>query len=704
MTTRTRLALGTTHTRALGVLITLILVLLLLHTDAAAERGLRYVAFDTYQREFPRRRLNDSVVVIAIDDLSLQRRGQWPWPRRDLAELVDRLAAQKPAAIGIDMIFSEPDRQSPRVQAERLQTSGYLDGEGLAGRVPDYDQLFAESLRRAGVSLGIGGLLEDPRLRDPADYRAPLVQVGGDAAPFLRKYPSVLRSIEVIDRAAAGHGALNAEAEDGVVRNVPALAQVGGHIVPGLAVEMLRQTSPDPIIRAVVDDHGVRRVEVAGHVLPVQKDGTWWIHFSDPQARPIFPVQSFLDGTLPAELVTGRIVLIGAAATGLHDRVNTPVGPMPGVSVHAEALDNAIDGRLLWRPHWAAGFEAGLLVLMGLLCIVAVPALRPLSSVVAFASMLLLSAAIGVGAFLGRGWLIDVASPMVAATLVFAVMLSIALGQTQLQRRNLRRALATTRERQARLAGELDAARRIQTGMLPDPASVLAGDPRVDLAATMVAARTVGGDLYDFFRLDDGRLFFLVGDVSDKGLAASLFMALSKALIKNAALEAGGAPGAGLSRASRQLSRENPETMFVTVVAGALDLSSGEMAWCSAGHDGPYVVRAGRAETDQLLTEGGPPLCMLDGFEYPTEHFRLDPGDTVCLVTDGVTEARSAHDELYGAARLMAVLASAVARQGSSRGVVERLRADVEAFAQGREPADDVSILVLRWNGAPASG
>ncbi|MGH8517469.1 MAG: CHASE2 domain-containing protein, partial [Panacagrimonas sp.] len=221
-------------------------------------------------------------------------------------------------------------------------------------------------------------------------------------APFLRNYPTALRSIEVIDRAASGHGAINTEAEDGVVRNVPALARIGGHVVPGLAVEVLRQTSPDPIARVHVESRGLRRIEVAGHALPLDRDGTWWIHFSDPLARPIFPVESFLDGTLPADLITGRIVLIGVAASGLQDRVVTPVGPMPGVSVHAEALDNALDGRLLWRPHWAVGVEAGLLVLMGLICVVAVPALRPLNSVFAFALTLLLTGAIGVGAFLRR--------------------------------------------------------------------------------------------------------------------------------------------------------------------------------------------------------------------------------------------------------------------------------------------------------------
>jgi adenylate cyclase len=110
-------------------------------------------------------------------------------------------------------------------------------------------------------------------------------------------------------------------------------------------------------------------------------------------------------------------------------------------------------------------------------------------------------------------------------------------------------------------------------------------------------------------------------------------------------------------------------------------------------------MRAGRTEADQLMTEGGPALCMLDAFDYPTERFRLAPGDTLCLVTDGVTEALNAHGDFYGAARLMATLAVAAATETRSARIVERILGDVEAFATGREPADDLSILVLRWKG-----
>ena len=685
------------QSRALGLVLALLMVLLLLHTDTRLERSLRNVVFDAYQHEFPRTRINDSVIIIAIDDLSLQRHGQWPWPRRELAELINKLAANKPAAIGIDMLFSEPDRLSPRLQARNLQDQGLIARAAGAPRLPDYDLEFAAAIEKGGVTLGVVGVWPDPRLLDPADYRAPMIEVGGSAAPFIPQFDSTLRSIETIDKAAKGHGVINAADElDGVVRRVPALARVGGFLVPGMAVEVLRTTSDDPVLRVHVADDGVRDMEVGGQKIPTSTDGSWWIHFSDPEARPIFSAASFLDGSLPADLIAGRIVLIGAAATGLQDRVITPLGPMPGVSIHAEAIDNLLDGRLLLRPHWGPWVEGGLLVALSLLSILAVPVQRPSRAMLLFAVAVGICGAIGVASFLWKGWLIDVFSPIAAGGAIFALMLIVVLGQTQRQRRSLHAALAASREQQARLEGELDAARRIQSGMLPDPVAVLAGENRVDLAALMQPARTVGGDLYEFFKLDDGRLFFAVGDVSGKGLPASLFMALSKALVKGEVLRVGGDPGRGLSEAGRVIARENPEAMFVSVVAGALDLNTGDLAWCSAGHDGPYLVHAGESTSTQLATAGGPPLCMLDSFDYPTERMRLLPGDVLCLVTDGVTEALNPRDELYGSERVARAIGVAAGEPSGQR-IVDRLRRDVEEFAAGIELADDLTILALRW-------
>ena len=147
----------------------------------------------------------------------------------------------------------------------------------------------------------------------------------------------------------------------------------------------------------------------------------------------------------------------------------------------------------------------------------------------------------------------------------------------------------------ARIAGELEAAQRIQTASLPRP-DLLRGDARADLYAALTPAREVGGDLYDYFMLDDDRLFLLIGDVAGKGLSASIFMAVSKALYKGLMIRTPGADiGDIMTAANAEVSRDNVEMLFVTVFAAILDLRSGELAYCNAGHENPYLLRPGGA-------------------------------------------------------------------------------------------------------------
>src|SRR5207302_1377322 len=156
--------------------------------------------------------------------------------------------------------------------------------------------------------------------------------------------------------------------------------------------------------------------------------------------------------------------------------------------------------------------------------------------------------------------------------------------------------------------------------------------------AAMEPAREVGGDLYDFFMLDAEHLFFLVGDVSGKGLPASIFMAVSKALCKSTALRRGRRVAELLREANAEIARENPEFLFVTVFAGVLDVRSGRLEYCSAGHEPPFVLNSD-GEIARLAEGGGPPLCVLEGFSYVSAEHQMSQRGIVCVVSDGVTEA-----------------------------------------------------------------
>jgi adenylate cyclase len=272
------------------------------------------------------------------------------------------------------------------------------------------------------------------------------------------------------------------------------------------------------------------------------------------------------------------------------------------------------------------------------------------------------------------------------------------------QRKSLERLILEQRERNARIAGELDAAKRVQIATLPR-ADLLGDDARIDLAAVMIPAREVGGDLYDFFRLDDHQLFFLVGDVAGKGLSASIFMAVSKALYKSTMLRAANADiGDLMTAANAEVSRDNPEMLFVTAFAGVLDLESGDLVYCNAGHENPYLAYATESAVSRIEDGGGPPLCAVDEFDYRGADLRLRPGGLLCLISDGVTEARSPGGELYGGERVRTLLQGRAKGGANAAAVVEELRSDLEAFTAGAEPGDDVTVLVLRWNGPQGSG
>lgn len=204
-----------------------------------------------------------------------------------------------------------------------------------------------------------------------------------------------------------------------------------------------------------------------------------------------------------------------------------------------------------------------------------------------------------------RGILLDAATPALDLAGPYTVMLAVTLTETESQRRALRRQVEQQREAAARLAGELEAARRIQLGTLPRPAAAFPGETRFDLYAMLEPARQVGGDLYDFF---------MIGDVSGKGLPGSLFMAISKALYKSTALRRHGQIADMMREADAEISRDNAEGLFVTVLAGILDARTGELEYCSAGHEPPLLLpRAGRP-LRRLGEGGGPPLGAVDGF------------------------------------------------------------------------------------------
>lgn len=626
---------------------------------------LRNALFDGYQRLLPRERKSTPAEAVAIDEEALAEYGQWPWPRELTARLLRRIEAYQPAAIGVDVLFAEHDRYSP-------------DGSG--------DAALAGAIRGNRVVLGVAGLprphaaLPDRPTAPPFLWKTPPPQA-------LEDFLGHLQSLPQIDSEAAGHGLINAKEDNRVVRRVTLIARVSGTYVPALGVEMLRVAAGIPALTVAQRGDGLLTLRLGDVTIPMQRDGSAWLYFSPHEEYRPVSAAAVLAGRVDPALLRGKLVLLGVTGLGLQDRKATPLGAsVPGVQLHQQLLEQIFDGQFLIRAPKAHAIEIGLLIASGALMIVFVPMLRAWASALLFVCLLASLAAIGLFSF-HLGSLIDVASPALGATLIYGTVLAATLSEADRQRRALRDAAE-------RMEGELQAARRIQMGLLPMPGELFAHEERFSLAASLEPARIVGGDFYDCFMLDADRLFFVIADVSGKGLPASLFMALSKTLLKSAALRMPGDIGDIVSRASAEISRENPESLFVSVFAGIFDARSGDLEYCNAGHQPPYAKRRDGSLQRYELADG-PPLCVIAGYPYRTRRRPLAPEEWLCVVTDGVTEAMDSRGTLFGAQRLEGALAALPAGAPTAQ-VLTEVRNAVARFVGGAAPSDDITLLCLQ--------
>jgi len=256
--------------------------------------------------------------------------------------------------------------------------------------------------------------------------------------------------------------------------------------------------------------------------------------------------------------------------------------------------------------------------------------------------------------------------------------------------------LTETTAAKERIESELHIARDIQMGILPKSFPGPPECPRFCLYAALMPAKEVGGDLYDFFYLDGDHFCFVIGDVSGKGVPASLFMAITRTLIKTRSA-AGIGPGQVLTLVNRDLAADNPSMMFVTLFIGILNLNDGRLAYANAGHNPPYRLLEEDRGIEPLVCETACPLGIVEDMEFTSHQAVLRPGQTLFLYTDGVTDAVDEQDRFFGETQLEDVLRSH--GEAHPQKLVETVLSRVQAHADAAPQFDDITLLALRFFG-----
>ncbi len=420
--------------------------------DPAPIQQARWLVFDAYQKLKPR--VYDPklpVKIIDVDDESIARLGQWPWPRIVLADLVEVLTKSQVATIAFDIVFSEQDRTSPdQILGMWPQTLEVLALRESVAVLPPHDEVFATALAQARAVTGFVAKHDGPG-GQPAT-RATFALAGDDPAPFLPSFKTALVNLEELEAEAIGNGALNSLPDrDQIVRRVPLVLRVEDKLYPGLAAESLRiaQGARTNIIKSsgasgvlsYGQQTGIDTIKVGQFAIPTDANGRIMVRYTGHKKERYISAWEVLEDDFDPQRVAGQIIFIGTSAPGLLDIRATPLeANIPGVEIHVQVVEQIIAGDFLHRPSYADAGETLYILFLGLLLIWLLPRIGAVWSVVLGGV-----ATTGViwGSWYGfseHGWMIDPISPSVMVFVVFSAESALSYFRSEASRQEVRSA------------------------------------------------------------------------------------------------------------------------------------------------------------------------------------------------------------------------------------------------------------------------
>ncbi len=394
--------------------------------DFSLVKEIRNTAFDRYQQLKPRDYSPQPIRIIDIDEESLRRVGQWPWPRTRIAQLINNLADYGVVTTGFDIVFAEPDRLSPNniVSGNPLLPSEVISSlEAL----PDNEEAMRDAMKRHSVVLGETSTRSGRDLSDEAKqiYDAPHATIGEDPKPHMVSWPEIVENLEILNKVGSGRGVFSVDHDpDGIIRRVPMVMLLREKVRLALSAETLRVATGGDSFAIRANVSGLEGISVAGQKIDTDRSGNIWPYFTQFRSERYVPAYKVLEGTADPETLNGHIALVGISAVGLEDIRPIPLGTLvPGVEIHAQVMENLLTDSALVRPFYALLYELGLILSISLVMIMVLPRLSAWLGFVFSALLLLASSAISWFAFATQRILLDPTWPALTAIGLFLIII-----------------------------------------------------------------------------------------------------------------------------------------------------------------------------------------------------------------------------------------------------------------------------------------
>ncbi len=411
--------------------------------DPQPLQDLRAASLDIYQQLKPRAVVESPVTVVAIDEASLREQGQWPWPRRRLAEMADRLFALGAASVSFDILFAEPDRLSPGQISRELG----LEDPALLAAIGDGDAMFASAVTGKPVALAFTDTPGEGRL---PEVKAGFAVTGEEVASGLTTITAAISPLPELEAAAAGlgHISLSGQQVGSRVREVPLLLAGGGSLYPAFQLEALRLAAGASTYVVQGDPRypgSMQSLKVADFTVPTDEKGHLRFYAAPDNSVRALSASVLLSGhDLAAEdraRIEGSIVLVGVSAAGLKDIRVTPLGEaVPGVHIHAQVIDQILNQQFLSRPAWLDGAEVVAIAALSLLLVALATFVGPMAGLLAAGVVMVLIATLCWVLFATQGMLVDPVAPLGGALLTVFVTTAFWYVVSERQRRYIRQA------------------------------------------------------------------------------------------------------------------------------------------------------------------------------------------------------------------------------------------------------------------------
>ena len=588
-------------------IIFILLVLNNIETDL--KKRIAFLNYDFYQKIFIESFSNNNVVIVDIDEKSIEQIGQFPWRRDVYSKIINNLKYAKVKVIAFDIFFSEEDNQNPQMILKEFGI------DYSKNNIIDSDQLFLDAIKESNVVLPVVGARKNS-IDNKLIIKANIVNRGEDPLSHIYKYEGHIISLDKFNEAAKGLGSISIiDSEDGILRSVPMLLNINNQLVPSLSMEAIR----------LFNDQKSYVIETRTVNFKTDENALMHVKYKELNSSNYISASEIYNNNFDNALLEGKIVLIGSSAQGIFDLVKTSTGLIiPGVQVHANIIENVLANDFI-KINLITKIIENIVLIFGLLFIFLITNyLKPTYSILYFilglGSLFLISII-----FYKQNYFIEIYNVIILQTILFVVLLYrrfVEENKSSLE--NEKKQLVLKKERE--IAGE------VQKKLFPSNK-----DTQNYVYAVNIPAKDVSGDYYDYIKVSEEEIYFTLADVSGKGIKAGMLMANASSVFKSLSKLKFPINELALN-VNNQVKESSYKGMFITAVIGKINIVKKEIEFVNFGHESIMVLD--NENNFSYIKASHPPLGFMSlKSSSLVKTSMLDMNDKkIFIYTDGVTE------------------------------------------------------------------